>query len=72
MVVTMAKKKSAPKTEVGDDSRVVLMSVKGTEEFQAWFDELCDYLRLPKTVLFEHAVVAFAKAQGFPKPPPRR
>jgi hypothetical protein len=64
----MAKKR----TSQSDDKRVVVASFKGSAEFEAWFVRLSQFVRLPKTTLIEHALVAFASAEGFEEEPPER
>lgn len=72
MVATMAKKRTDSKPRSGSDARQVIASLKGSEEFDQWMEELAEFLRLPKTVLIEHGLVELARARGFKKPPPRR
>jgi hypothetical protein len=68
----MAKKRTKPESGQNPDARRVIASVRGSDEFEAWFAELAHFLRLPKTTLIEHALVEFAKTRGFKKLPPER
>jgi hypothetical protein len=68
----MAKKRTGPGAGKAPDQRRVIASLKGSDEFEAWFAELGHFLRLPKTTLIEHALVEFARAKGFKKLPPER
>ena len=45
--------------------------IKGSPEFQSWFNRLRDQTRLPAALLLDAALVEYAKAKGFDEPPPR-
>jgi hypothetical protein len=45
--------------------------IKGSPEFQAWFNRFRDHTRLPAALLLDAALVAYAKSIGFEEPPPR-
>ncbi len=67
----MATKKMRQQHSVGDGRRVIA-SLKGSEGFEEWFTRLASFVRLPKSTLIEHALVAFASAEGFDEQPPER
>ncbi len=54
------------------EGKKVIVTVKGSDEFEDWFLRLAGFLRLPKSTLIEHALVAFASAEGFDEQPPER
>ena len=49
-----------------------IASFKGSDEFAAWFDGLASHCRLTASGLIEHALVAYAKQQGFEQQAPKR
>lgn len=49
-----------------------IASFKGTERFAGWFNGLMAHVRLPASVLIEHALVDFALKHGYNEPPPER
>jgi hypothetical protein len=52
--------------------RKPIASMRGTEEFSEWIQGLVEHVRMPISVVFEHALIQFAKAKGFRDPPPNR
>ena len=67
---TMAKKK-APTPQASERLSVVV-TLKGSNEWKAWVDELADQFRTDTSKLIDMALVEFAKAHGFKKEAPRR
>ena len=51
--------------------KVTVAVIKGTPEFQSWFNRFRDYTRLPAALLLDAALVSYAKSIGFEEPPPR-
>src|SRR4051812_18148840 len=49
-----------------------VVTLRGSEEWRDWLNELADHCGLPTTVLIAQAVKDYAKAEGFGKPMPRR
>ena len=49
-----------------------VLTIKGTDEWRAWLEELADYLRTPTSTIVDHALVRYAKEMGFPKEAPKR
>jgi hypothetical protein len=46
--------------------------VPATPDFRRWTERLADHVRLKRAVVIEHALIAFATANGFSEPAPRR
>jgi hypothetical protein len=70
----MAKKaapaKTAEATKPGP--RKTVLTIKGTDEWSLWLDELGDHLRTPISTVVDHAIVRYAKEMGFAKEAPKR
>lgn len=50
-----------------------LVSMKGTDEFEVWLDELVSHARQgTRTLLLKNALAEYAESHGFKKPQPRR
>ncbi len=62
----MAKKKSKP---IATLKNVVVL--RGTEEWKAWLDELCEARGAPITVTIDQALRLLADHEKRPKPPKR-
>lgn len=77
----MAKKKAAgtetttaatrPRTADHGPRRTVL-TIKGTEAWRLWLEELGKHLRTPTSTVVDHALVRYAKEMGFSKEAPER
>jgi hypothetical protein len=74
MTVNSRQKRTPRKrsSDEGDFRRKVIASFKATDDFDVWFEKLVRYARLPKSTLIEHALIAYASAQGFDEVPPGR
>lgn len=77
MVGDVAKKGQKPKSKpepVPDDKsrKPMILQVRGSEEFKAWYDELSRFDGLTPTALFDRAVRRYAKEVGFTKEAPLR
>jgi hypothetical protein len=71
----MAKKKapeSVPETTAKQGPRKTVLTIKGTDEWRAWLEELGDHLRTPTSTIVDHALVRYAKEMGFDKEAPKR
>jgi hypothetical protein len=66
----MAKKR--PAGEPAKQPKGVLPAVRGSEEWRAWVDRLCDFDRVPYPVLIDRALAEYAKSVGFKEAPPKR
>jgi hypothetical protein len=64
--------KTRRKSVQSDDRRKVIASFKGTDEFADWVERLAAFMRLPKSTMIEHGLIALASAQGFEEAPPER
>lgn len=71
----MAKKKGAAKPKGRPRSGMPLkslLSLKASDDYEAWLDELVEHARLgTRSLLVRNAVREFAEKHGF-RPPPRR
>lgn len=63
----MAKKKGDPKRPT-----YPVLSMRGSQEWKEWVDELADFLRLRTPDVVDKALVDLATKSGFTKPPPKR
>jgi hypothetical protein len=69
----MAKKRMMPKAKRRETiPRSTVLTMKGTEEWKAWLDQLSDHLRIPISTIVDLALVRYAKEMGFTKEPPKR
>jgi hypothetical protein len=72
-MLTMPRKKKAP----GEAPNVpapkkIISAFKGSPDFDHWFTRMSSEMRLPKSTLIEHALIAYAQSKGFLDPPPER
>lgn len=49
-----------------------IASFRGTLKFAEWFNGLAAHMRLPASVLIEHALIEFAAKHGYKEPAPDR
>jgi hypothetical protein len=66
---TVGRKKAKPGTPA---RKPVILVVRGAPEWGEWLAELAEHCRATASELADDALTAYAKAQGFPKKPPRR
>lgn len=59
-----------PKHELSRKETV--LALKGSEEFRAWLEGLAAHMRLPLSIVMEHALVVYAKQEGYDPEPPKR
>jgi hypothetical protein len=57
---------------VARSARETILSLKGSSQWRAWFEELAVQSRLNKSILIDLALADYAKKIGFLKPPPKR
>lgn len=73
-MLTMAEpkrnKKAAGKAPRG--RREIIINFKGYPEFKTWVQAMATEMRLPVSVLLEHALVEFARNHDFGQEPPER
>ncbi len=77
---TMAKKKTtAPKAKARAKGRPpepaprrTVLTIKGTDEWRGWLEELSRFLRTPTSTIVDHALVRYAKEVGFEREAPER
>lgn len=67
----MAKKKPGPKPTEGV-GRTSLTTIRSTPEWKAALEELAEFKRLTVADVIDHAIVAYARGEAFPKPIPKR
>jgi hypothetical protein len=75
LTMSPARKKRAGTLKPTEDRptrKRVLAAFKGSEEFAAWLERFVAHKRLPVSILIEHALIAFAKQEGFDEAPPER
>jgi hypothetical protein len=77
MAVTMTQPKKKRKPGAGRPKgekppRAVIVTFKGYPEFDEWMDRLAASMRLPKSLLIEHALIEYARSHEFDEPPPER
>lgn len=73
MQTTLAK----PKKNLGGrpkvpQPRVPITSFRGSPEFAAWFEGLCEFARLSSTSTIEHSLILYAREKGYTRPAPKR
>ncbi len=71
----MAKKKTpepAPAGATSPGPRRTVLTIKGTEEWRVWLEQLGEHLRTPTSTIVDHALVRYAKEVGFGKEAPKR
>jgi hypothetical protein len=50
-----------------------IVSLKGTDDFEVWLDELVDHARQgTRTLLLRNSLAEYAENHGFKKPQPKR
>jgi hypothetical protein len=64
------KPKRPPEPEPGP--RRIVLQLKGTDAWKEWLARLSKFLRTPTSTMVDHALLRYAKEQGFPEPPPER
>jgi hypothetical protein len=77
VVDDVAKKRSQPVPEpvpepIEPARKPMVLQVRGSEGFKAWFEELARFDGLTPTALFDRAVRRYAKEVGFLKEAPQR
>lgn len=69
-------KKAAPKTAgrkpSGQPRKPVAVTLKGSEEWKSWLEDLARSSRLDVSKLIDRALVEFAKREGFKAEAPER
>ena len=70
MAKKRATKAKSPEPEPGP--RRTVLTIKGTDEWRRWLEELSDFLRTPTSTIVDHALVRYAKEMGFTKEAPKR
>jgi hypothetical protein len=71
----MPPKKPAPKVGRPAEPKPLksLVSMKGTDDFEAWLDDLVDHARQgTRTLLLKNALAEYAENHGFKRPQPKR
>lgn len=66
------KRKPAPGRPKVHEPKRPIASFRGTERFKEWFDGLALHVRLPASVLIVHALIDYARKQGYEVPVPER
>jgi hypothetical protein len=77
MVEDVAKRgeKPKPKAKPAAEEKArkpMVLQVRGSDDFKAWFEELARFDGLTPTGVFDRAVRRYAKEVGFLKDPPLR
>lgn len=49
-----------------------VLSIRGTAEWRDWLGRLSDHCRLRSADVIDRALIAYARAEGFAEPAPRR
>ena len=70
MTVTSVAKKKPPEPEPA--RKPMVLQVRGSDAFKAWFEELARFDGLTPTALFDRAIRQYAKDVGFKKDAPMR
>jgi hypothetical protein len=73
----VAKKRPSPKAEPTPEPdektrKPMILQVRGSEEFKAWFEHLARFDGLTPTALFDRSVRRYAKEVGFTEEAPPR
>jgi hypothetical protein len=68
----MAKKRSVQAKALEPGPRRTVLTIKGTDEWRTWLEELSRFLRTPTSTLVDHALVRYAKEMGFEREAPER
>jgi hypothetical protein len=66
----MARKKPGPQPV--DGGRVATTPVRSTAAWKAWVEELAEFKRMTVSDVIDHAIVAYARDEGFTKAAPKR
>jgi hypothetical protein len=67
------KPKAKPEPEPEEKGRKpMILQIRGSDEFKAWYDELAAHDGLTGTALFDRSIRQYAKLVGFTKPAPQR
>jgi len=66
----MAKKKPAPRAKASRPD--IAVTVRGTEQWKAWVEDLAEFCRMDVSKLVDTALVEIAKNRKFDKQAPRR
>lgn len=53
-------------------TRNTVLTIKGTEEWKAWLNGLCDHVRIPASTIVDLALVRYAKEVGYTREAPKR
>jgi ribosomal protein L16 Arg81 hydroxylase len=69
---TMAKPKAGKRVLPDPLPRKTVLTIKGTDAWKEWLDRLSRHLRTPTSTLVDHALIRYAKEQGFDEPAPER
>lgn len=67
-IVSMAKK-SKPLRKGPPE---IAVTIRGSEEWKTWIEELAEFCRTDVAKLFDAAVIEYAKDRGFSKDAPKR
>lgn len=73
----MARKKQVskvpdpPPPAAADPRQKNILSLRGTEEWKVWLDDLAKLMGFPVTVTIDHALRELADSRGHRKPPRR-
>lgn len=70
----MSKKRGEPVAASSADRivRRTVLTIKGTDEWRGWLERLGKHLRTPTSTIVDHALVRYAKENGFSEPAPER
>lgn len=69
----MAKaKKVVVVEETADRPRRTVLTIKGTDEWREWLTGLSKALRMPTSTIVDHALIKYAKDQGYTVEAPER
>lgn len=61
-----------PKKQRGPGEDPKAVTIKGSEAWRSWVNELADFRRLRTTDLIDQALVEYAERHGFTKRAPKR
>jgi hypothetical protein len=54
------------------DPKKNIVTLRGSEAFRDWLNNLADHCRLPASAVIDQALIAYARQQGFDQEPPKR
>lgn len=63
------KKGEKPPLATDSDNRVVIVHLKGSQEYAAWLDAIHAKNHVPKSTMFRLAMAEWAERNGHPTPP---